>query len=91
MAQGSLPGDPLYGIKRMEEQVWLALTLDPVERRLVEETLAARRWEEYRLLTQQRGIGTVTWEGRAKPSKGPPGVSEVCRWRSSLKQKCWGL
>jgi len=70
MAQGSLPGDPLYGIKRMEEQVWLALTLDPVERRLVEETLAARRWEEYRMLTQQRGIGTVTWEGRIEAIEG---------------------
>ncbi|HXF68734.1 MAG TPA: DUF5666 domain-containing protein [Thermoflexus sp.] len=64
LAQGSLPGDPLYGLKRMEEQVWLALTLDPVERRLVEETLAARRWEEYRTLAQRRGSGTVTWEGR---------------------------
>ncbi|WP_376792960.1 DUF5666 domain-containing protein [Thermoflexus sp.] len=64
LAQGSLPGDPLYGLKRMEEQVWLALTLDPVERRLVEETLAARRWEEYRTLAQRRGSGTVTWKGR---------------------------
>ncbi|WP_376788527.1 DUF5666 domain-containing protein [Thermoflexus sp.] len=70
MAQGSLPGDPLYGIKRMEEQIWLALTLDPVERRLVEETLAARRWEEYRRLTQQRGTGTVTWEGQIEAIEG---------------------
>lgn len=70
LAQGSLPGDPLYGVKRMEEQVWLALTMDPVERRLVEETLAARRWEEYRTLAQRRGSGTVSWEGRIEAMEG---------------------
>ncbi|WP_448601136.1 DUF5666 domain-containing protein [Thermoflexus hugenholtzii] len=70
LAQQSLPGDPLYGLKRAEEQVWLALTLDPVERRLVEETLAARRWEEYRALAQRRGSGTVTWEGRIEGIEG---------------------
>lgn len=70
LAQRSLPGDPLYGLKRMEEQVWLALTLDPVERRLVEETLTARRWEEYRALAQRRGSGTVTWEGRIEAIEG---------------------
>jgi len=70
LAQGSLPGDPLYGLKRMEEQVWLALTLDPVERRLVEEALAARRWEEYRALAQRRGLGTITWEGRIERIEG---------------------
>ncbi len=70
LAQRSLPGDPLYGLKRIEEQVWLALTLDPVERRLVEETLTARRWEEYRALAQRRGSGTVTWEGRIEAIEG---------------------
>ncbi len=70
LAQRRLPGDPLYGLKRMEEQVWLALTLDPVERRLVEETLTARRWEEYRALAQRRGSGTVTWEGRIEAIEG---------------------
>ncbi|GBD08503.1 hypothetical protein HRbin22_00743 [Candidatus Thermoflexus japonica] len=70
LAQGSLPGDPLYGIKRMEEQVWLALTLDPVERRLVEGTLTARRWEEYQRLAQRWGSGTVTWEGRIEALEG---------------------
>lgn len=70
LAQRSLPGDPLYGLKRMEEQVWLALTLDPVERRLVEETLTARRWEEYRALAQRRGSGTVTWEGQIEAIEG---------------------
>lgn len=70
LAQRSLPGDPLYGLKRVEEQVWLAVTLDPVERRLVEETLAARRWEEYRTLAQRRGSGTVIWEGRIEAIEG---------------------
>ncbi len=70
MAQSSLPGDPLYGLKRMEEQIWLALTLDPVEQRLVEEALAARRWAEYRALAQRRGAGTVTWEGRIESIEG---------------------
>jgi len=70
LAQQSLPGDPLYGLKRAEERVWLALTLDPVERRLVEETLAARCWEEYRALAQRRGSGTVTWEGQIEGSEG---------------------
>ncbi len=70
MAQPSLPGDPLYGLKRIEEQIWLALTLDPVERQLVEETLAARRWEEYRALAQRRGAGAVTWEGTVEAIEG---------------------
>lgn len=70
LAQRSLPGDPLYGLKRMEERVWLALTLDPLERRQVEETLAARRWEEYRALAERRGAGTVTWEGRIEAIEG---------------------
>ncbi len=69
-AQPSLPGDPLYGLKRIEEQIWLALTLDPVERQLVEETLAARRWEEYRALAQRRGAGAVTWEGPIEAIEG---------------------
>lgn len=62
-AQHSLPGDPLYAWKRAEEQFWLALAWDPMERRNLEERFARRRWEEYRTLAQRRGSGTVAWRG----------------------------
>lgn len=62
-AQHSLPGDPLYAWKRAEEQFWLALAWDPMERRNLEERFARCRWEEYRTLAQRRGSGTVAWRG----------------------------
>lgn len=46
----SLPGEPLYAIKRAGENLSLALTFDPVDRSLLYTAYAERRVEEYRQL-----------------------------------------
>ena len=45
-AAGSLPGEPLYSVKRASEQVRLALALNPFDRAQLHARLAAQRLQE---------------------------------------------
>ena len=55
-AQAALPGSPLYGAKRLGEQVQLRLATDPLAYRL---DLAQRRLEEAKALQDRRSIQLV--------------------------------
>jgi len=52
-AQDSLPGQPLYGLKRTEETIRLNLTANPVSRERLLETFRLRRQMETTLLLHQ--------------------------------------
>lgn len=63
LAQRSLPGQPLYGLKRVVENVRLSLTLDPQDRVQLLETYNEQRRTETRLLLQQNEVARVSFTG----------------------------
>ena len=59
-AASSLPGDPLYGVKRTSEDVQLALTFDEVARMQLLARFADRRLEELAEIAKQRPSSAPT-------------------------------
>ncbi len=66
LAQRSLPGQPLYGLKRATENLRLSLTRDPQERAQLLETYNQQRQTEAKLLLQQNEVATVSFSGIAQ-------------------------
>ena len=58
-AAGSLPGDPLYGVKRLEESLQLALTFGEVQRGAYQQRLEERRRAEVQALLAERRMGVA--------------------------------
>ena len=58
-AAGSLPGDPLYGIKRLEERLHLTLTFGEEQRGAYQQRLQARRRAEVQALLAVRRTGVA--------------------------------
>lgn len=69
-AQDSLPGDPLYGVKRAGENVWLALSGDDA---LLDQLTRRRHDELARMLAQNR-TGETTFEGAITSISRPQAV-----------------
>jgi hypothetical protein len=69
---GSIPGDPLYGVKRSWEEARLALTLREQDREQLLDQLVERRQDEVREMIQEGREGTLDLEGtlRASGEKG---------------------
>ena len=59
-AASSLPGDPLYAVKRISEDVRLALTFDPVARTQLLSELTDRRLEELAEIAKHRPASAPT-------------------------------
>ena len=59
----SLPGDPLYGIKRTWEEVRLTLTLNDPARQQLQDQFQQLRLEEVRQMIQLGKTGLVEFEG----------------------------
>ncbi len=64
VAQNSLPGQPLYGLKRISEMLRLNLSQDEDHLQSLVETFNQRRQEEIRLLLEQGKPADVTFSGR---------------------------
>lgn len=64
LAQRSLPGHPLYALKRMGETVQLAGTQDTNAREQLRKNFNQRRQEETQLLLQAGETQKVTFEGK---------------------------
>lgn len=64
LAQRSLPGQPLYSLKRAGERLQLGLTLDPTQRDLLLKNYNQRRQMEARLLLEQNQVATVVFMGQ---------------------------
>jgi type VI secretion system secreted protein VgrG len=60
----SLPGDPLYGVKRTVEQAQLILAANPLARAQLEEQFAARRVDEAQALVALKREAPVEFRGR---------------------------
>lgn len=63
-AEGSLPGQPLYPVKRLGETIRLTLTQDTRQRQQLEDTLNQRRIDEVNHLIEQRKTALVRFIGR---------------------------
>jgi hypothetical protein len=59
----SLPGDPLYGVKRSVENVQLSLTFDPARRVSLEESYGQRRTEEVKAVQAVKRSVPVEFAG----------------------------
>jgi hypothetical protein len=59
----SLPGDPLYSVKRTWEEVRLTLTLNDQDRQQLQEQIQQLRLDEVRDMMQMGRIGMVEFEG----------------------------
>lgn len=82
MAQPAIPGDPLYGFKRLTETLTLAVSGDPA----LPQTFAARRISEIEELLARRQAADVVFAGSLRAASGsdwlveslplfvPPGV-----------------
>lgn len=64
LAQRSLPGQPLYALKRMGETLRLNLTLDPDQRGQLLENFNQQRQTEAKLLLEQNQVAAVSFSGR---------------------------
>ncbi len=62
-AADSLPGDPLYPVKRMAEQVRLTLTIDPVARAALQARLNRERQAEARAVASLGRRARLRFEG----------------------------
>jgi len=69
-AEGALPGDVLYPVKRVAENVRLGLTLDPRARAVYKEELAQKRREEVRQVLELARQVKVSFEGELKEVSG---------------------
>ncbi|MCB0166910.1 MAG: hypothetical protein KDI79_21970 [Anaerolineae bacterium] len=65
-AEGSLPGQPLYPVKRLGETIRLTLTQDTRQRHQLEDTFNQRRVEEVNHLIEQRKAAPVRLSGRVE-------------------------
>ncbi|MBI3286512.1 MAG: hypothetical protein HYZ68_00540 [Chloroflexi bacterium] len=65
---GSLPGEPLYPLKRFGEQVRIVLTFNPSSRAELEATFARARLEEIRILLARGLLVSVQFEGIVESS-----------------------
>lgn len=61
LAQRSLPGQPLYGLKRAAETLRLNLTTDPEQRAQLIKNYNEYRQTEAKLLLEQNQVATVTF------------------------------
>ncbi len=59
----SLPGDPLYPVKRVAESVQLALTFSQADRAQVQQTLDRRRIDETRAVLELHKVTRVSFRG----------------------------
>jgi len=66
----SLPGDPLYAVKRSFENMQLSLVRDPVRRVNLEETFLNRRVQEIQALQSARRVTTVEFIGLVNAMEG---------------------
>jgi uncharacterized membrane protein YgcG len=64
LAQRSLPGQPLYALKRAGETLRLNLTLDPEQRGQLLENFNQQRQTEAKLLLEQNRVAAVSFSGR---------------------------
>jgi uncharacterized membrane protein YgcG len=64
LAQRSLPGQPLYALKRAGETLRLSLTLDPAQRGQLLENFNQQRQTEAKLLLEQNQVAAVSFSGR---------------------------
>lgn len=64
LAQRSLPGQPLYALKRAGETLLLSLTLDPDQRGQLLENFNQQRQTEAKLLLEQNQVAAVNFSGR---------------------------
>lgn len=60
----SLPGDPLYGVKRTWEEVRLTLTLNDPARQQLQDQFRQLRLDEVREMIQRGRTGMVEFEGQ---------------------------
>jgi len=65
----SLPGDPLYGIKRSLESFELSLARDPVRRANLEESYAQRRVQEAKAVQSSKRAATVQFSALIQAMK----------------------
>ncbi len=73
-APSSLPGEPLYGLKRAEEQLQLLLTRNPTEAETIRLRHAATRAQESQALeARQRSSGAHRSGSPGQPVASPPG------------------
>ena len=66
---GSLPGDPLYGIKRSLESFELSLARDPVRRANLEESYAQRRVQEAKAVQSSKRAAAVQFSALIQAMK----------------------
>lgn len=66
LARQSLPGQPLYPLKRAGETVQLAITFNSQERDRLQENFNQRRQQEVKLLLEQDRVASVAFEGQVE-------------------------
>lgn len=74
VSANSLPGNPLYGVKRASETVRLALTTNPLERDELEQLFAARRVQEVKVVVERRQSAHVEFGGTVSAIEGEQAV-----------------
>lgn len=70
LAQRSLPGEPLYGLKRAGETLRLSLTLDPDQRAQLLENYNQHRQTEVKLLLERAQVAAVDFYGQVETVTG---------------------
>ena len=66
LAQQSLPGQPLYPLKRAGETLHLGVTFNSQERERLQENFNQRRQQEAQLLLEQNQVANVGFEGQVE-------------------------
>lgn len=62
-ARDTIPGDPLYGVKQITEEVQLLLTLDPSKKQALLQEFNQRRLDEINQLIEQKRAAVVRFRG----------------------------